>query len=78
METAKLYLVKLRGLQYAATGIMYGESYVIAVNPNDAYQKVKLFLEDRDIGFTDDRELFSVTLLAENIDFPKCRKILFT
>ncbi len=59
-----LYRVKLRGMQSSRTGIAYGDSYVLAHNPTEAYQKVREFLDKSDIGFLKDRELESLELLA--------------
>jgi non-ribosomal peptide synthetase component E (peptide arylation enzyme) len=61
----KLYRVTLRGMTYNSTGIAYGVSYVIAKDPNEAYQKVRKFLDDNDIGFTRYRELDKVELIAD-------------
>ena len=76
-ETNKLYLVKLRGMQFNPFGTAYGISYIVAVNPNDAFMKVKLYLEDKKIGFISDRELESVTLIAEQTDYPNCKTKLY-
>lgn len=37
--TNKLYLVKLRGMQYNSSGTIYGLSYVVAENTDEAYKK---------------------------------------
>ena len=47
--------------------------FVVAVNPNEAYQAVRTYLNDKDLGFTPDRELSSVTLLAEDTEYPDCK-----
>ena len=72
----KLYKVKLRGLKYSA-GTNYGESYVVANNPSEAYDKVRAFVLEKNLGFASDREMESVELLAETGDYPDCKTILF-
>lgn len=62
----KLYRVTLRGMTYSSTGNTYGVSYVIAENPDLAYKKVKKFLDDNDIGYTKDRELDKIELIADS------------
>jgi len=73
-----LYLVKLRGMQYNSTGTAYGINYAIATDSNTAYQIVKNYLDKRAIGFSSDRVLESVTLLAERTPCPGCKTILYT
>lgn len=62
----KLYLVTLRGMTSNSAGIAYGSSYVVAENPDEAYKKVRKFLDDNDLGFEKDREMRSVELLADS------------
>lgn len=63
----KLYLVTIRkGDEY----------YVIANEPSDAYNMVSGLLDRKDWFFPHDREMKSVTLLAEMSDYPGCGKIL--
>lgn len=62
----KLYKVTLRGMNYNITGVAYGLSYVIAENSDEAYQKVRKFVYDNDLGFTKDRELDRVELIADS------------
>lgn len=62
----KLYRVKLRGMQlsmssYAPTG----DVYVLAEDAESAHQIVKKRCDDGDYGFEYERELHSVTLLAD-------------
>lgn len=75
--TNKLYLVELRGMKYAASGPAYGSAYVIASDPGEAYEKVLSSLSERDIGFRHERELDRVTLLAEAVQYPECKTILY-
>ena len=62
----KLYRVTLKGMTYNSTGVAYGSSYVIAENSDEAYQKVRKFLNENDLGFTKDRELDKVELIADS------------
>ena len=71
-----LYKVSLR-CGNSPVGTQYGDSYVVAEDSEKAYTKVKTFLDEKDIGFTKERVLRSVTLLAEATDHPECRTILF-
>jgi len=50
---------------------------VVAESPNEAYGLVRDFLEERNICFIDERELDSITLLAEASRYPRCKKLLF-
>ena len=69
----KLYKVKCRGMKNSATSTLYGDSYVMATDPTSAYKIVKEYLDERDLGFLQDRELESIELLAEEGDYPICR-----
>lgn len=57
----KLFRVTLRGMK--AT---YGISYVVAENTDEAYKKVKDFLDKEDLGFRKERELEKVELIADS------------
>lgn len=52
----RLYLVKLAGID---------DCYVVANDATAAYQKVRRWCDAHDYGFTKDRQLRSVTLLAD-------------
>ena len=58
--TMKLYEVVLRGVG------KYRTSYVVAESTDIAYDIVRKYLDEKDIGFESDRELETITLLAEN------------
>jgi hypothetical protein len=76
--TQKLYQVRCRGLtNNLGSRINHGLAYAVAEDPNQAYQKVLRSLLERDIGFSHERELDSVTLLAEQVDFPLCGFTLY-
>jgi len=68
----KLYLVKCRGMNISVTGPTHGVAYVIANNPAEAYEKLRKDLDERDLGFTDERELSSIELIAEDTNYPSC------
>ena len=73
----KLYLVTLRGFSYSYNSTIYGKSYVIANNAEEAYQKVKTYLISHDLGDSKDRELDNVALIAEDAGYPDCQTMLF-
>lgn len=62
----KLYRVTLRGMIYNSTCVAYGLSYVISENSDEAYKKVRKFLDENDLGFSKDRELDKVELIADS------------
>jgi len=69
-QSKKLYKVELNGWRIHA-------SYVVAENSDEAYRKVRNFLDSKDWGFREDRELKCVTLIAENTEYPACGTQLF-
>ena len=69
----KLWRVRLRGMQSCATGTHYGNCYALATDPTAAADKVIAYVNDRDVGFTGERVLESVELVAETGDYPGCR-----
>ena len=76
-EARKLYRVQLKGMTSSFAGICYGMPYVVATNSTDAYKIVREFLDRKNIGFRNEREMDSITLLAEESDYPDCRFQLF-
>ena len=64
-NNGKLFRVTLKGMTYSTTGVAYGVSYVVAENSDEAYLKVKKFLDENDLGFRCDRELDKVELIAD-------------
>jgi len=72
----KLFKVILRGMTVSSTGVVYGVSYAVAQDPTTAYLKVKKFLDDNDIGFSKERELLSVELIADSNVYPSCGTLL--
>ena len=75
----KLFRVKLKGMQ-GSTGsnTSHGTPYVIAPDPTTAYAMVKKYVDEHDLGFTYERELESIELLAETGEYPACGEHLFT
>ena len=74
----KLYKVTCKGMQACIAGnSAHGVSFVVADNPDDAYRVVRASLDKRDIGFTRDRTLEKVELLAEQADYPDCGFALY-
>ena len=76
-ESNKLFRVVLRGMTSSVTGVAYGISYVIAKNMDEAYRKVRKFLDDQDIGFRKDWEIEKVELLAEDDQYTDIGAMLF-
>jgi hypothetical protein len=72
----KLYKVTLRGMTVTSTGVVYGVSYAVAEDPTSAFLKVKKFLDTNDIGFSKERELLSIELVADTNIYPSCGTIL--
>lgn len=73
----KLYRVTLRGMTSSIGGAAYGISYVVADNTDMAYSIVKGVLDKEDIGFTTDRALDKVELIAEEGLYAPCRTVLY-
>jgi hypothetical protein len=75
----KLYRVNLKGMKYsgAGGGPTYGVSYVVAQNPTEAYEKVKKFVDDEDLGFSKNREMESIELIASDYQYNNTGHILF-
>lgn len=74
----KLYRVELQGMTYTmVTSPAYGLPYVVANSMDEAEQLVKEYLEENNIGFSKDREVKSITLLAEEGRYPDCGYQLF-
>ena len=62
-----LYRIELKGMHYNAPGCkVEGTTYVVAENTDEAYKKVRQRLDKKDYGYSGDRELVSITLLADD------------
>lgn len=67
-----LYRVTLKGMTSAALGTAYGAPYVLAKDPTEALEKVQDYLNKRKLGFSSDRVLDKIELLAESGEYPSC------
>lgn len=68
-KKTNLYFVTLTGLRVGVTTKPYGEVYVLAEDAESAYQKVKAYLDKKDMGFTRERGLSSVKLVAAGYEY---------
>jgi hypothetical protein len=74
----KLYRVTLRGMTYSiAGGAAYGCPYVVAESTDEAIKIVLNYVNTKDLGFSREREVDRVELLAEQGDYPRCEIQLF-
>lgn len=64
----KLYKVTLVGLHYG-NGIEWGTSFVVAEHPTEAYEKVRKYLDENDIGFEKERHFNCIEEIASNDEF---------
>ena len=73
-EEMKLFKVTLNGMNYGrSTGsVVNGTAYVVAEDLTTAYNKVRKYMDKNDLGFTHEREVESIELLAEEADYPDC------
>jgi hypothetical protein len=65
----KLYKVTLTGL------MNYRISYVIAGNLDEAYKKVRQYLDQRDYGLRQERALKCIELLAEDYEYTDINRL---
>jgi hypothetical protein len=72
-----LYKVTLRGMTISSTNMIHGISYVVASDPTEAYNKVRKHLDEQDLGFSSDRELDKIELLASSKDYNDTKIKLF-
>lgn len=77
-DSLKLFKVTLRGMQYhAGTNIIYGVAYVVSASADEAYRQMRDRLEERKLGFSRERTLEKIELIAEAVDHPDCGTILY-
>lgn len=57
-------------------GLTTREHYVVAADAGSAYQVVRSFLDAKEWGFSKDRALDKVELIAEQAEYPECGTIL--
>ena len=76
--TNKLYRVTLRGMTSTiGSRTAYGISYVVAETTDEAYDKVRKFLNEKDLGYSCQRELDKIEFIAEESRFPGTGTMLF-
>lgn len=68
---SKLYRVTLQG------GNQYQVSYAVATNPEQAYRKVKTFLDKEELCFSKNRNLQSVELIADADHYGEIETMLY-
>ena len=68
----KLFLVTCRGMHDG-----HGIAYVVAHNAAEAFARMHDNLAVRSLGFEKDRELDTVQLLAESVEYPPCGRRLY-
>ena len=71
-----LFKVTLRGMT-ASLNTVYGVSYVVAPDLTTAYETVRKYLDEKNLGFRHEREVDTVELLASEGDYPECKHQLF-
>lgn len=76
-ENKKLYKVILKGMTHCSSGVKYGISYVVASDLDEAYRKVKTYLDENDIGFSKDRVLDKIELMVETHRYTGTNHMLF-
>lgn len=72
-----LYKVTLRGMTSSSITMIHGINYVVASDPTTAYNKVRKHLDENDIGFSSDRELDKIELIASSKDYNDTKIKLF-
>ena len=74
----KLYREVLKGMTYdTGGGVTHGDVFVVADGTDEAYKKVRDYVDLKELGFYSERELNRIELLAEEGDYPNCGKHLF-
>lgn len=61
-----LYLIETQAM---------GEYYVVEENPHKAYQVVKSYLDGKDRGFSYERTLRNIRLIAESDEYTKLPRL---
>lgn len=52
-------------------------SYVVAEDSAQAYQKVRKYMDDKNLCFRNEREMQSIDLIADTQEYPECGISLF-
>lgn len=74
----KLYRVTCKGMHGGlGADIAHGIAYVVADNSAEAYEKVRVSLEKQKLGFSKEREMEKIELLAEETTYPNCGYCLY-
>lgn len=71
----KLYKVTLQGMSFSATGPTYGAGYVMAADPKEAYEIMRKSVDKWGVGFSWERGLKSVELVADTEQYGECKTI---
>jgi hypothetical protein len=79
LKTLKLYRVETQGMTSSFIGsTAHGVAYVVAIDPSEAYEKLRAYLDEHNFGLSKERELKSITLIAEaGTDYAACGYRLF-
>lgn len=74
----KLWKVTCRGMHGGiASDVAHGIAYVVAEDAAEAYKKLRSSLDKRKLGFSKEREMEKVELLAAEGDYPECGYALY-
>ena len=74
----KLWKVTCRGMHGGlGSSVAHGIAYVVAEDAAQAYKKVRTSLDERNLGFSKERELNKIELLAGEGDYPECGYTLY-
>ncbi len=74
----KLYRVTCRGMSGGlGYDTVFGVAYAVAKDSSEAYEMVRQYLVDEQIGFDKDREMKSIELLADEAPYPACSYRLY-
>lgn len=76
--TNKLFKVTCRGMTTAPTGTPHGIAFIIANTPEQAYNILRKDLDERNLGFEHERELYIIELIAEDTEYPACKMRLYS
>ena len=72
----KLYLVTCKGMTYTSTGnCPHGIAFVVAEDSEKAYEKLRKYLDENELGFRHERELSKIELLADADKYPDVNRL---
>lgn len=71
MATNKLYKITCKGMTTGSSN-HFGIGYIIAEDPSNAYNKIRAYLDKEELGYSKERELDKIELIAEDISYPDC------